>query len=197
MLEQATRVKHKIASLPEWPWVTAKRFVGAAVDEADFRGYVALLAFDALGRQGWLPYADQRLLIADVGYSWLQYYPAGARHTLTATYDQDDRFVYWYIDIVRAHGLGDDGIPWYDDLYLDIIILRDGAIHLLDAEELDAALAAGAITPGEWQLAWDEADRLLAELARGPLPAMGHGERHLRLLRALPMLTIARDDTGR
>ena len=185
-------MKHKIATIPEWPSATAKRFAVAELAESDLAGYVALLTFDAIDPPGWLAYEGQRLLIADVGYCWLQYYPCDAHHTLTATFDEHDRFVYWYIDIVKAHGLGDDGIPWYDDLYLDIIILADGAIHVLDADELDQALAAGRITQDDWQLAWDETNRLLATLKRGPLPAMMLYERHLALLRSMPMLTLGR-----
>jgi hypothetical protein len=186
-------VKHKLATLPEWQRVIAKRFAVTSVDEPAFRGYVALLTFDALAEPGWLPYADRRLLIADAGYCWLQYYPRDAHYTLTATFDERDRFVYWYIDIVKAHGLGEDGVPWYDDLYLDIIILSDGAIHVLDADELDEALAERKITREEWQLAWDETNRLLAMLKNGPLPAMTLYTRHLALLRALPMLALTRE----
>jgi predicted RNA-binding protein associated with RNAse of E/G family len=186
-------VKRKLATIPEWRHVRAKRFVATPVVEPTFRGYVALLTFDAIGQTGWLPYADQRLLIADDGYCWLQYYPQDAHYAITATFDERDRFIYWYIDITKAHGLGDDGIPWYDDLYLDIIILADGAIHVLDADELDAALAAQKITQDEWQLAWDETNRLLAELKRGPLPAMTLYARHLTMLRALPMVAITRE----
>jgi predicted RNA-binding protein associated with RNAse of E/G family len=186
-------LKRKIATLPEWPSATAKRFAVTALAEPGLTGYVALLAFDAIDPPGRLAYGDQQLLIADNGYCWLQYYPRDAHHTLTATFDESDRFVYWYIDIVKAHGLGDDGIPWYDDLYLDIIILADGAIHVLDADELDEALATQRITPGDWQLAWDETNRLLAALERGPLPAMMLSARHLALLRSIPMLTLGRE----
>lgn len=190
-------MKRKLATIPEWKHVRAKRFVATAVEEPTFRGYVALLTFDLVGKPGWLAYAGQRLLIADDGYCWLQYYPQDAHYALTATFDARDEFVYWYIDIVKAHGPGDDGIPWYDDLYLDIIILADGAIHVLDADELDEALSEGKITQEEWQLAWDETNRLLAELKRGPLPAMTRYARHLDMLRALPMVTITRETAER
>jgi predicted RNA-binding protein associated with RNAse of E/G family len=186
-------VKRKLATIPEWQRVIAKRFAVTPLAEPDFTGYVALLTFDAINSPGWLAYGEQRLLIADNGYCWLQYYPRDAHYTLTATFDERDRFVYWYIDIVKAHGLDDDGIPWYDDLYLDIIILDDGAIHVLDADDLDEALAAQRITQDDWQLAWDETNRLLAALQHGPLPAMMLYARHLALLRSMPMLTLTRE----
>ena len=32
-----------------------------------------------------------------------------------------------------------DGIPYEDDLYLDVVIVHDGRIHLLDEDELEQA----------------------------------------------------------
>lgn len=186
-------MKRKFATYPDWQHVLARGFSAIAVESPTFSGTVALLTFQSVGEQGWLDYPGGRLLIADDGYQWLQHFPPGAKHVITATFDAQGRFVYWYIDIVKEHGLDAEGIPWYDDLYLDIVILPDGTTHVLDADELDEALADSKITTEEWQIAWDETNRLLALLAHGPLPPMALREAHLAHLRALPMQLFTRE----
>jgi uncharacterized protein len=185
-------VKRKFATFPDWGRVVSRRFVAMPLDEPGFSGHIALLTFDEIGEPGWLTYEGGRLLIADDGFCWLQYYPRDAHYAFAATFDAGGRFVYWYFDIVKGYGVGPDGIPWYDDLYLDVIVLPDSATWVLDADELDEALAVGKITRDDWHLAWDEARALLAALARAPLPVMTRREEHLALLRALPMTVLTR-----
>jgi predicted RNA-binding protein associated with RNAse of E/G family len=59
----------------------------------------------------------------------------------------------------RGHGFdAETGFPWYDDLYLDVVVLADGSFHLLDEDELDEALQEGKITQDEYDIAWQEAN---------------------------------------
>ncbi len=115
----------------------------------------------------WVMHNEQRVLIADAGYSWLQIFPEGTNYTHTTMFDPEGQPVQEYIDIVAEHGVGDDGIPWYDDLYLDITWIPEGSPLLLDQEELEAAHAIGAITQEHYDLARGETARLLVALALG------------------------------
>ena len=45
-------------------------------------------------------------------------------------------------------GMGPDGIPWYGDLYLDVIALPDGRSEIIDGDELEQALVVGAVNQG-------------------------------------------------
>jgi uncharacterized protein len=190
-------VKRKFAHYPNWRRLRERRYTGANVRGDAFSGHVALVAVVALDdAPAWLTFPDGRVRYADDGSFIVQHFPAGARHVVTTLFDRDGEIVAWYIDIVRAHGLGDDGIPWYDDLYLDLVVLPDGSRYLLDADELDAALAAGAIERDDWSLAGAEAARLLALLDAGPLPAMARCRDDLAALRALPSQTLVRGPDG-
>jgi len=88
--------------------------------------------------------------------------------------------VQWYIDICASHGVDADGIPWFEDLYLDIVVLPSREAMLLDADELDAALVEGKITETQYHLAWEEVRSLLLGIANGTMPLLDLTVQHLR-----------------
>jgi predicted RNA-binding protein associated with RNAse of E/G family len=83
------------------------------------------------------------LRLADAGFAWMTHFPHGAHHTVTTMYDAAGQVIQWYIDICRAHGVDEAGMPRFDHLYLDIVVYPDGRVVVLDEDELDAALVAG------------------------------------------------------
>jgi predicted RNA-binding protein associated with RNAse of E/G family len=123
---------------------------------------------DAVREPLWVELGTRRLCLADAGYSWLQHFPADEAHyALTTMFDARGQIVQWYFDICREHALDARGVPWFDDLYLDIVLAPPDGPLLLDGDELADALRGGAITRAEHDLAWCEARRLLALLGRG------------------------------
>jgi predicted RNA-binding protein associated with RNAse of E/G family len=171
-------MRRRTADRAEWGWLTARRFAAAHLAGDDFTGWVTLLHLDAVREPLWVPSDTGPVCVADRGYAWLQHFPEGAAHTLITMLDAGGRIIQWYIDICRQRGLDARGIPWYDDLYLDIVILPSGEARLLDAEELDEALRQGAITPDDAAAAWSEATRLLAAIGRGSFGLMRLCEAH-------------------
>jgi uncharacterized protein len=77
--------------------------------------------------------------------------------------------VQWYIDIVLEHGLSELGVPYFDDLYLDVVVSLDGRFEIKDADELEEALKVGTVSQAQFDLAWLEANRLVGLLERGEL----------------------------
>ncbi len=180
-------MKRKSAKRVSWRLVTARRFAVEHLDTAACRGQATLLCLDAVREPLWVPCAGGRLCVADRGFSWLQQFPERAHDTVTAMFDADDGIVQWYVDICKAHGIDERGIPWFDDLYLDPTILPGGASALLDAEELDEALRQRRISRDDYDPARREAARLAAGPGRGELArlqALGPAHRG-RLLRRL------------
>ena len=187
-------MRRKIATWPAWPRLLRRRFALATPDAAIFDGHIALIEIDEFLRPpAWIALPDRSTHFVGKGWAILQHFPTDQRHVITTMFDADDSVKLWYIDIIRAQGLDDAGIPWFDDLYLDIVVLPDGSRHVLDADELDEALTAGAITRDDRALAWAETERLLALLAVGPLPAMRRCHADLARLRALPLTTFVRE----
>ena len=56
------------------------------------------------------------------------------------------------------------GAPYYDDLFLDIIIGKTGDIRVLDEDELEDALKLGIITQNEFDFAVQIKDELLKQI---------------------------------
>jgi len=84
------------------------------------------------------------------GYSWLQYFPIGDSHSVTAMFDEAGDVVQWYIDVCRDIRLDERGVPCFDDLFLDIALFPSGAVIVRDEDELEDALTAGLITYTEY-----------------------------------------------
>lgn len=159
---------YKRADRPGWPRLRAQRFVCQRICDGRLNGYATLLHMVEVAEPLWVTHHDRRICIADAGYSWLQIFPEGTSYTHTTMFDADGQPVQEYIDLVVEHGVDDAGIPWYDDLYLDITWIPEGdGPLLLDQEELEAAHAIGAITPEQYDLARGETARLLLALTLG------------------------------
>ncbi|GAA4018157.1 DUF402 domain-containing protein [Deinococcus rubellus] len=132
----------------------------------------------------WVSVAGRALCILDSGYRWVHYAPSGATHALTVQLDASDRVQQLYVDVGEASGIGADGLPWMDDLYLDVVGLVDvqpdgrwqvTATEVIDQNELEEALQSGRVTPQQHAFAWAEADGVVSALhaqSFGPLEVM-------------------------
>jgi len=69
-----------------------------------------------------------------------------------------------YIDICKGNKTNGKGIPYYDDLYLDVVVLPSSVVVLLDEDELKDALKTKEITKEEYDLAYFEAKKLMGDI---------------------------------
>lgn len=97
----------------------------------------------------------------------MQTLPADESYAVLTVFDDKGSIVQWYIDICKQQGVTEEGIPWFDDLYLDVIAFPTGEVWLKDADELEEALQTGDITQSEYEFAWREAKRIMNEIANG------------------------------
>lgn len=97
--------------------------------------------------------------IADTGYTWLQIALREQRFWLTAMYDERDGLIQLYFDITAGNCFDDPENPCFRDMYLDIAVDRNGALWVLDRDELDAALEAGDVTREEYDRAVEVCER--------------------------------------
>jgi uncharacterized protein len=172
----------KSAERPYWPRLLRRRFYLERVDDSRFCGYVSLICMDEVRAPLIRPFRGMPVCLVDNGYSWLQHFPAGEHFTLTTQFDQEGRIVQQYIDIIRTQGVDERGIPWIEDLYLDISILPTGETELLDRDELDQALEKGDITPADHAAALREAERLLGMISKNELPLLRLAPAHRAML---------------
>lgn len=55
-------------------------------------------------------------------------------------------------------------MPYEDDLYLDVVVRPDGEIILLDEDELKEAYDRYEVSEAEFEMAYDEANKLMKRL---------------------------------
>ena len=178
--------RRKVAHHPDWKRIKASRLSVLHLEEQHFRGVVALLYIDAVTEPFTVNYGGHPLCILDKGYSWLRHFPAGSQYILTTTFSPDGQILQWYIDLCQSHGVTDEGIPWWDDLYLDIAILPSGQLFVLDADELDEALDAGTISSKQHGEVCQEGQRLMDLIREERFELLGIGSRHRQQL--VPLL---------
>lgn len=118
------------------------------VDEDDFNGYIHLNNFIKMNEKFLLP---KGLCIRDTGYKWLEFYGENSNFKLTAIYDNLGRIVEWYFDLVRGIGR-ENGFPYDEDWYLDVVVTPDGDILLLDEDEYEEAYQRYEMTESEYKL---------------------------------------------
>lgn len=147
-----------------------------------FSGSITLLIIDQCAEPFFVQLDGLPYCVVDTGYSWLQQFPSDTNHTVTTMFDADGTVVQWYIDICKRHGVDERGMPWFDDLYLDVVVAPHGTVALLDAEELESARRQGLVSLEDYNLAWREARHLLAAIAESGLPALTLAPAHRAIL---------------
>lgn len=91
-------------------------------------------------------------------------------HDVGLFHTADDRFTGYYANILTPVVFRSDTEWETTDLFLDVWVGADGAVTLLDEDELEEALASGWITQADADAARDEALRLLNAAHAGTWP---------------------------
>ena len=178
--------RRKVANHPDWKRVKAARFAVLSLEEDYFSGRVSLFYIDSAVDPLEVQYDGHLLRILDDGYSWLRHFPVGTQYIVTTMFAPDGQILQWFIDLCLSHGTTTEGIPWWDDLYLDVAILPSGQIFVLDADELDEALDKGIISAKDHSSMWQEAQRLIDLIREERLDVLGFSARHRQQL--MPLL---------
>jgi len=108
-----------------------------------------------------------RSKIADDGWTWLGWMRPDFPWALTAMRDEKGDWVQFYFDIVSGMGCDADGRAWFDDCWLDVVVMADGRAFLLDEDELEGALAGGELSLEEAKGAKAAAAQLLRAFPEG------------------------------
>jgi len=143
-------------SVKDKPEVLEVRQKMMNVESTEFKGDIYLNEFVKI-KGKWL--IEKEGCILDDNYKWLQFYDYTCKHCLTAMYNDKNEIVEWYFDIAREIGK-ENGIPYEDDMYLDVVLLPNGDINLLDEDELEDALKKKQIIKEEFEDAYQEANQL-------------------------------------
>ena len=134
--------------------------VGKRVETEKFTGYVGLLETIEITEPQYWKYREEETMVCDVGFRWLSLLSEKDGYCITAVFNEKQEIVVWYIDMIAGQGIDEDGVPYFEDLYLDLVIYPDGEIIEDDMDELEDALVQRDITRQQYQRALETAEWL-------------------------------------
>ena len=107
----------------------------------------------------------KRVTLIDNGFYVIEYTPLDSLYNARAFLDNQLNTISYYFDISLGNGV-ENGRPYYDDLYLDIVygVDTDKQPKVLDEDELKIALATNMITQEQYDLANNICNQLLQEI---------------------------------
>lgn len=121
-----------------------------SINEVDFIGDIYLNEFKKVSKPFIL---DSGVCMLNTTHKWLEFYDYNSKIKLTAMYNENNEIVQWYFDIARKIGK-ENGIPYEDDLYLDVILIPSGEVILLDEDEFKEAFERKEMTKQEYDEAY-------------------------------------------
>lgn len=157
-------MKRKHANRLDWHRVIKKDFVSRFLDEEGFKGHITLISIHEVTEPLIRRIADQEICLVDEGYCWMQHFPEEANYCVTTMLNNKKEIVQWYFDVTKSNGISEEGIPYWEDLYLDVIVFPHGDYYIQDEDELEEALNSNDITEDEYLLAKNTADSLVREI---------------------------------
>jgi predicted RNA-binding protein associated with RNAse of E/G family len=90
--------------------------------------------------------------------------PDNEKWCVSAVYNTSNEIVEWYFDMTKENSIDEQGIPYYDDLYLDIAISPDFRIVILDEDELREALELKEITQSDYDMAHHTCSKIIKDI---------------------------------
>ncbi len=109
-------------------------------------------------------FASPDLCLIYNGSYILELIPKNENYCIRAFFDKDKNLLEYYIDIIHSSGLDEESnLPYYDDLYTDLVVTND-VIEIWDEDELVQALKDGSISEHEFELAQETTKKLIKEI---------------------------------
>lgn len=175
-------MKRKYGNRPNWKRILEREYAQTYLETDSFKGHISLLKMKKVKDPLYVNYANRTICIANEGYFWLQQFPYNKHHCVTTMFNDKGEIVQWYIDICYRNGVGKEGIPWMDDLFLDIIVLPTGEVIQKDLDELDEALLRGTINQSLYHLAKQEARKVNSLIVHKQFALLQLSHAHMELL---------------
>lgn len=135
------------------------------MDNELFKGWVSLNYLTDGETRFWEYEKSGKIPVSAKGMTWLTLIPDDRKRCIGAYIRPDRRVSAWYVDVIEATGIDEDGIVYYIDKYLDVILTPQGDVVVKDRDELDAAHACGELSDFQYEEALKEGELIISELA--------------------------------
>ncbi len=108
---------------------------------------------------------ENGLCLIDDNYYIVEIIPKNEKYAMRIFINDKKEILEYYFDISLGNGIDKEtGIPYYDDLFTDVIIQKDGKIEILDENELAEALNKGEISNDDFNLANETTKNLVKSI---------------------------------
>lgn len=174
-------IKRRYGERKDWKRVLQRRYAQTFLTTKDFKGYITLLHTLKVSNPLHTRNGEKDICIVDNGYMWLQQFPCDKNHCVTTMFDSSGNVVQWYIDICLHNG-AENNIPFWDDLFLDIVVLPTGELIIKDEDELKDALLRGIIDKYQYKLALNEVGNLKSLIEKGNFSLIKLSNTHKKIL---------------
>lgn len=137
--------------------------------DEEFNGYIGIKYVKKISKQITYFCNGRKYVGLDDGYAVLEYLPLNRGYNCRVFFDRENRPILFYFDINNGCGI-ENGIPWYDDLYLDVIVecpsITGGFyyIRLDDEIEFKNAYREGVFNDFTYSEGYDRALNLMEQL---------------------------------
>lgn len=141
-------IKRVKLTFDEWNKTISKKEVNLFETEEVYGAFINII--EVKKPQVWFCF-DKKITVADNGYKWLVVLPKKDNYAITMYMDRNDLPILWYIDLIDGMGVDADGIPFYNDMFLDLIVSDDGQVVEDDRDEFKKAYVDGIINNKQYQ----------------------------------------------
>ncbi len=136
------------------------KYIQKKINNDYVKGYVCHIIFDDSTEKFTVNNSISDICIKDNGYEWFLIYPENDNYVLSIMFNNKKEIIEWYFDVSKEVGL-EDGIPYEDDLYLDLVVEPNGEKIILDEDELFDALNKNDIIKEDVDFAYDVLNKLI------------------------------------
>lgn len=158
-------MKIKFADYPNWKLLEEKLYINKYFNNEEFKGNISLLIASKVKEKFTKNKNGVETVVLDDNFKWLEFYPENNKNLAWhATINDKDEIMYWFFDIARESSITKEGVPYIEDLYLDILWYPSSEFELVDEDELLEALNDGNITKEEFDLAYKVANETIKKL---------------------------------
>ena len=141
-------IKHVRLTFDEWNKTVPKKEVHLFENEEMYGAFINII--EVKKPQVWFCF-DKMINVADNGYKWLVVLPKEDDYAITMYLDRNDVPLLWYIDLIDGIGVDEDGVPFYNDMFLDLLVSDSGQVVEDDRDELEKAYSDGIINSKQYQ----------------------------------------------
>lgn len=135
------------------------------MDNELFKGWVSLNFLTDGETRFWEYEKSGKIPVSAKGMTWLTPIPDDRKRCIGAYIKPDRRVSVWYVDVIEETGIDEDGVVYYIDKYLDVILTPQGDVIVQDRDELDAAYESGELSDAQYEEALKEGELIIKELA--------------------------------